>query len=96
MAVRRREFVDEIIGFEIITEQDFPIQCVLQELQEATQANFRQFDTLITVQNIETDLNHMVVNGGRSINAEFSRPCAATGTILNQGMAVLSVLIRTS
>jgi len=48
------EFVDEIIRFEIITEQDFQSNVFFKNFKKKLKRTLRQFDILITVQNIET------------------------------------------
>src|SRR5215217_2028827 len=47
------EFVDDIIRFEIITEQDFRANVFFQRLKRQLKRTLRQFDILITVQEIE-------------------------------------------
>jgi hypothetical protein len=48
------EFVDDIIRFEIITEQDFRANLFFKNFKQQLKRTLRQFDILITVQNIET------------------------------------------
>lgn len=48
------EFVDDIIRFEIITEQEFHSNLFFKNLKEQLKRTLRQFDILITVQYIET------------------------------------------
>ncbi|HET8781280.1 MAG TPA: hypothetical protein VFM63_02590 [Pyrinomonadaceae bacterium] len=48
------EFVDEIIRFEIITEQDFRSNLFFKKFKKQLKRTLRQFDILITVQTIET------------------------------------------
>ncbi len=48
------EFIDEIIRFEIINEQDFRSDLFLKEFKKQLKRTLRQFDILITVQTIET------------------------------------------
>ena len=48
------EFIDDIIRFEIITEQDFRSNLFFKSFKEQLKRTLRQFDILITVQNIET------------------------------------------
>ncbi|HEX6043619.1 MAG TPA: hypothetical protein VFZ22_03965 [Pyrinomonadaceae bacterium] len=48
------EFVDDIIRFEIITEQDFRANVFFKSFKNQLKRTLRQFDILITVQEIET------------------------------------------
>ena len=48
------EFVDDIIRFEIITEQDFGSNLFFKSFKTELKRTLQQFDILITVQNIET------------------------------------------
>ena len=48
------EFVDDIIRFEIITEEDFRSNLFFKRFKQQLKRTLRQFDILITVQNIET------------------------------------------
>lgn len=48
------EFVDDIIRFEIITEQDFRANAFFKSFKNQLKRTLRQFDILITVQEIET------------------------------------------
>lgn len=48
------EFVDDIIRLEIITEQDFRSNLFFKSFKNELKRILRQFDILITVQNIET------------------------------------------
>src|SRR5689334_9602739 len=48
------EFVDDIIRIEIITEQDFRSNLFFKRFKQQLKRTLRQFDILITVQNIET------------------------------------------
>ena len=48
------EFVDDIIRFEIITEQDFRANIFFKSFKKQLKRTLRQFDILITVQEIET------------------------------------------
>ena len=48
------EFVDNIIRFEIITEQDFGSNLFFKKFKKELKRSLRQFDILITVQNTET------------------------------------------
>jgi len=48
------EYVDEIIRFEIITEEDFGSNLFFKNFKNQLKRSLRQFDILITVQNIET------------------------------------------
>jgi hypothetical protein len=48
------EFVDDIIRFEIITEQDFQSNLFFKSFKKELKRTLRQFEILITVQEIET------------------------------------------
>jgi uncharacterized protein YnzC (UPF0291/DUF896 family) len=48
------EFVDDIIRFEIITEEDLRSNLFFKKFKQQLKRTLRQFDILITVQNIET------------------------------------------
>ncbi len=48
------EFVDDIIRFEIITELDFRANLFFKRFKNQLKRTLRQFDILITVQEIET------------------------------------------
>ena len=48
------EFVDDIIRFEIITEEDLRSNLFFKRLKQQLKRTLRQFDILITVQHIET------------------------------------------
>jgi hypothetical protein len=48
------EFVDDIVRFEIIAEQEFHSNLFFKNFKEQLKRTLRQFDILITVQNIET------------------------------------------
>ena len=48
------EYVDQIIRFEIITEEDFSSNLFFKNFKNQLKRSLRQFDILITVQNIET------------------------------------------
>jgi hypothetical protein len=48
------EFVDDIIRFEIIAEQEFHSNLFFRNFKEQLKRTLRQFDILITIQSIET------------------------------------------
>jgi len=48
------EFIDDIIKFEIITEQDLRANLFFKSFKNQLKRTLRQFDILITVQEIET------------------------------------------
>ena len=48
------EFVDDIVKFEVITRQDFGSNLFFKRFKHQLKRNLRQFDILITVQNIDT------------------------------------------
>ena len=47
------EFVDDIIRFEIIADQEFHSNLFFKNFKDQLKRTLRQFDILITVQNIE-------------------------------------------
>jgi len=48
------EFIDDIIRFEIITEEDFRSNLFFKRFKQQLKRTLRQFEILITVQTIET------------------------------------------